>query len=127
VRVELSLTGSYLDYAEAEGLCVPPVPLETGVVLSGKLPLWLWTAIALAYHDARWLAVYQPQLGDQAVVIRTQTDQKVIGRRVHSAATSTKNKDVGQVSRHDGHDNHASSGVIEGRAAHALNAECQPL
>lgn len=86
VRVELSLTGSYLDYAEAEGLCVPPAPLETGVVLSGKLPLWLWTAVALAYRDALWLAVYQPQLGDQAVVIGTQTDQKVIGQRVHSAA-----------------------------------------
>ncbi len=88
VRVELSLTGSYLDYAEAEGLYVPPAPLETGVVLSGRLPLWLWTAIALAYDEAPWLAVYQPQLGDQAVVIRTQTDQKVIGQRVHSATTS---------------------------------------
>jgi len=88
VRVELSLTGSYLDYAEAEGLCLPPAPPETGVVLSGKLPLWLWTAVALAYHDALWLAVYQPQLGDQAVVIRTLTDQKVIGQQVHSATTS---------------------------------------
>jgi CRISPR-associated protein Csx3 len=87
LRIELTLNAAYLDYIEAEGLCVPPVPTDTGVVLSGKLPLWLWTAAALAYGSAPWLAIYQPQLNDQAVVIRTQTDQKAIGQLVYSPAT----------------------------------------
>ena len=86
VRVELTLTESYLDYAEAEGLCVPPVSMDTGIVLSGKLPLWLWTAVALAYRDAPWLGIYQPQLGRQAVIVHSRVSQWTVGQLVGSAA-----------------------------------------
>jgi CRISPR-associated protein Csx3 len=86
VRLELTLGEAYLDYAESEGLCVPPIAPDTGVVVSGKLPLWLWTAVALAFHDARWLALYQPQLGDQAVIIQSRTTQFAVGQLVPSAA-----------------------------------------
>ena len=74
VHVALSITKAYLDYTEATRLTVPPMALEQGVVLSGKLPLWLYTAVALTYTSSKvrppsWLAVYQPQLeaGDKAV------------------------------------------------------------
>ncbi|MGC8837794.1 MAG: CRISPR-associated protein Csx3, partial [Anaerolineae bacterium] len=68
IRLEASIKGSYLDYAEAQDLVVPAIQRETGIVLSGKLPLWLWTALALAYRDMRWVAVYQPQQHNRAVV-----------------------------------------------------------
>jgi CRISPR-associated protein Csx3 len=86
-RVELVLRDAYLDYFEAKGMCVPPVSTDQGVVLSGKLPLWLWTAAALAYSSAPWLAVYQPQLHDQAVVVKSQRSSPSVGQLIHSAAT----------------------------------------
>ncbi len=61
---------------------------ETGVVLSGKLPLWLWTAAALAFRAAPWLGIYQPQLGDQAVIIQSHTPQLTVGQLVHSPAAN---------------------------------------
>ena len=78
-RLEFTLRRAYLDYLEAEGLCVPPVPPEQGVVLSGKLPFWLLTGLALAYRRARWLAVYQPQVGG-SVVVHSPTGAPAIGR-----------------------------------------------
>lgn len=84
VRIEFVLRKDYLDYAEAEGVCVPPVPSDSGVVLSGKLPLWLWTAIALAYRSAPWLGVYQPRLHDQAVIVKSNTGQMSVGQLAKS-------------------------------------------
>ena len=69
VWVELRLPGGYLDYGEIEQVRLPCVPADKGVILSGKLPLWLWTAAARAYRLAPWLGIYQPQLGAQAVVV----------------------------------------------------------
>jgi CRISPR-associated protein Csx3 len=86
VRVELTLRDSYLDYAEAEGLCTPPAPGGCGVVISGKLPMWLWTAAALAYRSAPWLGIYQPQLSDQAVIVQSSVEQLAVGQLISSPA-----------------------------------------
>lgn len=69
VRLEAFIEGAYLDRAEAEDLSVPFIPRDQGVVLSGKLPLWLWTGLALVYRAAPWVAVYQPQQHSRAVVV----------------------------------------------------------
>lgn len=78
-RLELALPHEYVDYRQADGLTLPPPPPGKGLVLSGKLPLWLWTALALAYRHAPWIAVFQPQLEDQAVVIASQDSSRPIG------------------------------------------------
>ncbi len=84
-HVAVALTKTHLDYAEAEGLIVPPIPPGRGVVLDGQLPLWLYTALALAYAPhALWLAVYQPQLGDEAIVVRSRSPELLPGDRVVS-------------------------------------------
>jgi CRISPR-associated protein Csx3 len=85
VRVELALRDAYLDYAEADGLYVPPMPPDIGVVLSGKLPLWLWTAISLAYPSVPWLGIYQPRLHDRAVIVKSQIVELAVGQTIHSA------------------------------------------
>lgn len=77
-RLEFGLPRDYVDYLEAEGLCVPHVPLEQGVVLSGKIPHWLLTGLALAYGRAKWLAVYQPQLNG-SVVVHSQIGTPALG------------------------------------------------
>ncbi len=62
-RMEFFLHESYLDITELEGTTVPAPPAE-GLILSGKLPLYLWTALARLYAPRlAWLAVVQPQLG----------------------------------------------------------------
>lgn len=86
-RLTFVIPEAYLDYGEAEGLTVPPVPLDQGLVLSGKLPLWLWTALAITYRDVPWLAVYQPQWGDQAIVVSSHTPKWPPGHRVASSAS----------------------------------------
>lgn len=52
----------------------PPVPIGAGIVLSGKLPHWLYTGLALTYHAAPWLALYQPQLNG-AVIVHSRTEK----------------------------------------------------
>jgi CRISPR-associated protein Csx3 len=83
-RLELALAGDYLDYGQAEGLALPPLPPGKGVVLSGKLPLWLWTALVRAYRDAPWVAVFQPPLGHRALVVASQDQAMPIGGLVIS-------------------------------------------
>lgn len=86
IHLAVAIPRAYLDYSEAQGLTVPSVPLGQGLVLSGKLPLWLYTALALVYRDAPWLAVYQPQWGDQAILVSSHTPELVPGHLVVSYA-----------------------------------------
>ncbi len=74
---EFSITRSYLDYSEAAGLLAPPLPPGKGLLISGKLPMWLWTALARIYQPAPWLAIYQPQVG--AVVVSSSTPGIEVG------------------------------------------------
>lgn len=73
-----ALSRAYIDYLDTQGLCVPSVPLEHGLILSGKLPHWLLTGLALTYREVRWLAVFQPPVGG-AVVVHSQDDTHTVG------------------------------------------------
>ena len=84
-HLAFTITKAYLDYTETEGLVTYPVPSDQGVVISGKLPLWLYTALALTYAPrASWLAVYQPQWGDEAIVVSSRDPELSAGNRVVS-------------------------------------------
>ena len=75
------LLDDYLDYAEANTLVVPPLPAEGGVILSGKLPHWLVTALVHLYNTVvglPWVACYSPQL-QQAVVVASRVEAHVPG------------------------------------------------
>jgi CRISPR-associated protein Csx3 len=79
--LELKIAQSYLDYSESAGLQIPPLAENQGVIISGKLPLWLLTGLVLTYQSAPWLAVYQPQL-NHAVVISSQQAAYLPGQLV---------------------------------------------
>lgn len=83
--LDFSLSEAYLDYSVAGGLTVPTVPKDQGLVLSGKLPLWLLTALAIAYQDAPWLAIYHPRWNDQALVIRSRLTHPLPGMLILSS------------------------------------------
>jgi len=84
IRLEFVIPRVYLDYTEAKEIKVPSVPYDQGLVLSGKLPLWMWTALALAYREAPWIAVYQPQWADKAIVISSKQKSPRLGTYISS-------------------------------------------
>lgn len=85
-RFEIYLENTYLDYHLAGPLIAPPLPADFGLVFSGKLPLWLWTALARLYRTASWVGVYQPHLHEQAVVIASKTPGIRIGQLIAAPA-----------------------------------------
>lgn len=62
-----SIDGGYLDYTETGQITIPPHPDEQPLLISGKLPHWLTTALTIAYHAAPLLAIHQPQVGNVVI------------------------------------------------------------
>ncbi len=65
---EIQLLDAYLDYREAADLRLPAPPTDSGLILSGKLPHWLWVALVRVSMDVPWMAVFQPQLRGAVVI-----------------------------------------------------------
>jgi CRISPR-associated protein Csx3 len=68
------LRDDYLDYAAAHQLTFPALSIEKGVILNGKLPHWLVTALVHFYNTVvgvSWVACYSPQL-ESAVVVASR-------------------------------------------------------
>ena len=71
----------YLDYLQTEYLPFPPIPTERGLILDGKIPHWLLTALVRLYIQAgvAWIACYQPQLKGAVVVASSTTSHRLGG------------------------------------------------
>ncbi|WP_376790357.1 CRISPR-associated protein Csx3 [Thermoflexus sp.] len=67
-RLRVTMAHPYLEREEVDGLVLPAVPAEAFLVIDGKLPLWLWTALARAYAGVRALAVFEPRTFEGIVV-----------------------------------------------------------
>ena len=80
----IRLINNYLNYAEADQLSFPAVPVEQGIILNGKLPLWLVTALVHLYNTiigVPWIACYSPQL-ERAVVVVSRVSAFVPGNLI---------------------------------------------
>ncbi len=62
----------------------PAVDPTGGVVISGRGPIWLHSALAHHYHPTRWVAHYDPRLGG-AVVVQTHHPSMRVGQVVRIA------------------------------------------
>jgi CRISPR-associated protein Csx3 len=71
IILNVRLVNEYLDYLQADHLPFPSIANDHGLILSGKLPLWLYTALVRLYQYAGipWIACYQPQLNGAVVVM----------------------------------------------------------
>lgn len=75
----MKTNGQYLAFDTPEALPLPAIRPGKGLVLSGKIPHWLLTAVIRQLAPAHtWTAVYQPPLGG-AVVIYSQDEMKQLG------------------------------------------------
>ena len=74
------IVSDHLDYLQADHLPFPPVPTERGLILDGRFPHWLQTALVRLYKDAgvAWIACRQIQL-EGAVVVASRTRTPVPG------------------------------------------------
>lgn len=81
VQVELHTAGSvtilslhfandHLDYSQSNQLPFPAIDADSGLILDGRLPLWLLTALVRLYNQAGvlWIACRQVQLEGAIVV-----------------------------------------------------------
>lgn len=71
---------NYLDHREADKLVFPEPPPHRGVVVSGKLPHWLFTALARFYaqRDVPWIALNDAH-DNRPVIIYSQVTSHPIG------------------------------------------------
>lgn len=77
------LQTSNLKYRELQRLQAPVLSTTRGLILSGKLPLWLASSLSLCYKqaDLPWIAGYYPQMKG-AIVIFSRVPGYRIGDRV---------------------------------------------
>src|SRR6266852_5325124 len=78
--LSMRIVSDHLDYLQADQLPFPPVSIERGLILDGRFPHWLLTAVVRLYKDAgvAWIACHQPQL-DGAVVVASRSPNHVPG------------------------------------------------
>ncbi|MDW8234501.1 MAG: CRISPR-associated protein Csx3, partial [Roseiflexaceae bacterium] len=71
-RLEVQPGTPYLDYDEVNGAELPKLDLQRGIVLSGKIPLWLTVGACLTYRCHPWLAVVQAQQYDLGIIVTSK-------------------------------------------------------
>jgi CRISPR-associated protein Csx3 len=72
---------NYLDYREADQLVFPEPPLDLGVIIDGKLPFWLFTALARFYaqRNVPWIA-FNDAHDNRPVVIASTMPSHPVGK-----------------------------------------------
>jgi CRISPR-associated protein Csx3 len=81
VHLQVLPGSAYLEYDELDAWRVPSLPASKGLILSGRIPYWLYTSLAQTYRAAPWIAAYQPQI-EGAVVAQSSDPAHPIGERV---------------------------------------------
>lgn len=64
--------------ADIQQLDIPSVPLDKGIILSGRGPVWLFGALAHHFHPAQWVASHDPRLGG-GVIFASHTPSVRVG------------------------------------------------
>ncbi len=75
VVLKVSFPLDRLEYLQPDPLVFPLVSTEQGVIIDGRVPYWLLTALTRLYKSAgvAWIATYYPPLG-KAVVVYSRTE-----------------------------------------------------
>jgi len=78
--LSIAIPSHHLEYFQPESLPFPPVPLDTGVIISGKIPHWLLTALVRLYKEAgvAWIAPYHVPY-NKAVVVYSRVETHRLG------------------------------------------------
>ncbi|WP_457679146.1 CRISPR-associated ring nuclease Crn3/Csx3 [Thermovibrio sp.] len=66
--IEFEIEGGITTPEEAFQVELPKVPLNKGLILSGRGPIWLYGRLIHHYHPSRWIGVFDPRLNGAVVV-----------------------------------------------------------
>lgn len=68
--LKISFPRGPLDYLQPDPLLFPLVPVERGLIIDGRVPNWLLTALTRLYKAAgvAWIALFYPPPGKTVVV-----------------------------------------------------------
>lgn len=66
IRLRFDLRPAY-HVLTPQTVLVPAIPADRGVILDGRMPKWLWAALARALCHHPWLAAYEPR--DDRIVV----------------------------------------------------------
>ena len=76
----MSSRSHYLDIDNPEKIPLMKIPSDKGVILYGRLPIWLFCAVAKQLAEAvPWIAVYQPNNINAGIVVYSQETAVPIG------------------------------------------------
>src|SRR5579883_3124556 len=86
--VKISFPHDRLEYLRPDPLLFPSVSLEQGVIIDGRVPNWLLTALTRLYQTAgaAWIAAFYPPLG-KAIVVSSRRESPRPGDLVASAGS----------------------------------------
>jgi CRISPR-associated protein Csx3 len=56
-----------------------PAGGEEGIIISGRLPVWAFSALVHYFHPRPWVATFDPRLGG-GVIVETHTRDMPIGK-----------------------------------------------
>lgn len=81
--LSIHIVREYLDYLQANNLPFPSISSENGLIIDGKIPHWLLTALVRLYQNSgiAWIACHQPQLNG-AVVVMSRVPSHTIGELI---------------------------------------------
>ena len=68
--LSIAIPSQHLEYLQQESFPFPPVDTDTGLIIDGKIPFWLLTALVGLYKEAGvpWIATYNVPY-DKSVVV----------------------------------------------------------
>lgn len=79
LTIELATRDRLISPADLQGLNLPPgIDATSGIVISGRAPIWLYNSLVHALHPVAWIACYDPRLG--AVVVATHSRHAEVGQ-----------------------------------------------
>lgn len=82
ILLTINTQAQYLTIEDIADTTLPGLKGQKGLIISGKLPNWLWLAVARHYaNDVPWLAIYYPQLKG-GIVIHSEENQYELGQLI---------------------------------------------
>ena len=79
--VDINLPSGVITPEDLKVIDVDSLPIPkpgSGIVLSGRAPIWLYGYLVHHYHIASWVGIYDPRLGG-AVIVASHTPSKHVG------------------------------------------------
>jgi CRISPR-associated protein Csx3 len=75
--IAFEITDSVTTPKEAFGVELPKVPLDQGVILGGRGPIWFLARLVHHYHPALWMAVHDPHIS--YIVVQSHCKERYEG------------------------------------------------